>query len=103
MEIGFVIMWAPVYDRIAVADELARFGKTNLVDALQHRAVAVAQQRFMELSFNLLAAITKSGLSAALPYCSEKALPITRKLAEKHGVEPQADHAQAAQPGKSSH
>lgn len=54
--------------------------------ALKQRAAAISQEAFSELSSNLLAAITRSGLNAALPYCSEKAMPITKSVAEKNGV-----------------
>lgn len=54
--------------------------------ALKARAVAIAKEAFSELSSNLLAAITRSGLNEALPYCSDKAIPITMGVAAKNGV-----------------
>jgi hypothetical protein len=54
--------------------------------ALKQRAAAIAKEAFSELSSNLLASITRSGLNEALPYCSDKAMPITKSVAAKHGV-----------------
>lgn len=54
--------------------------------ALKQRATAIAKEAFSELSSNLLAAITRSGLNEALPYCSENAMPITKAVAGKNGV-----------------
>lgn len=54
--------------------------------ALKQRAAAIAKEAFSELSSNLLAAITRSGLNDALPYCSDKAIPITKAVAAKNGV-----------------
>ena len=54
--------------------------------ALKVRAATIAKEAFSELSSNLLAAITRSGLNDALPYCSDKAIPITKGVAAKNGV-----------------
>lgn len=55
--------------------------------ALKERAVAIAREGFQELTSQVMAAMARSGLTGAVPYCSEQALPITRAVAEKHGVE----------------
>jgi hypothetical protein len=54
--------------------------------ALKQRAAAIAKEAFSELSSNLLAAMTRSGVNGALPYCSDKAIPITKGVAAKNGV-----------------
>jgi hypothetical protein len=53
---------------------------------LKQRAGTIAKEAFSELSSNLLAAITRSGLNEALPYCSDKAIPITKAVATRNGV-----------------
>lgn len=54
--------------------------------ALRQRAVAIATEAFSELSSNLLAAIARTGFNEALPYCSDKAIPITQGVAARNGV-----------------
>ncbi|MCX8090370.1 MAG: DUF3365 domain-containing protein [Verrucomicrobiae bacterium] len=85
MALCFVILAA----RTAVAQPAASppESKSDSPEAvLPQRAAAIAREGFSELSSNLLAAITRSGLNAALPYCAEKAMPLTRAVAQKHGV-----------------
>jgi hypothetical protein len=70
--------------------ETGAFTTASTVDsseaALKQRAAAIAKEAFSELSSNLLAAITRTGLNDALPYCSDKAIPITKAVAAKNGV-----------------
>lgn len=54
--------------------------------ALKLRAATIAKEAFSELSSNLQAAITRTGLNDALPYCSDRAIPITKGVAAKNGV-----------------
>jgi hypothetical protein len=54
--------------------------------ALKQRATAIAKEAFSELSSNLLAAMARSGLKEALPYCSDKAIPITKGVAARNDV-----------------
>ena len=53
--------------------------------ALQQGQVIVAET-FSLLSSNLQSAIRSGGVSNALPFCSVAALPLTTRLAGKHGV-----------------
>lgn len=54
--------------------------------AARERGRAIAGQAFALLSTNLTQALAAGGISHALPYCSEKAYPLTEQVAASNRV-----------------
>jgi hypothetical protein len=56
-------------------------------DALiREKGKAVIEEAFSLLSSNLLAALSEGGVSNAIPFCSQQALPLTASVSSNHQV-----------------
>lgn len=88
--VGLLLMCVTLASCSRPEESTQTASQPELPDEIRQAAVErgreIVGETFALLSSNLRDAIQSGGVSNALPFCSVAALPLTRSMAQKHGV-----------------